>query len=75
MWWRAKDYNLSIKNEYGNLIAIVRKNYFKYCFFNSYNKRKKVRICLEGNHFIDMSVSSNSVAENIIKDIKRQMEQ
>lgn len=73
MWFRAKDYNLIIKNEHGNLIAIVKKNYFKYCFFNRYNKRKKVRICIEGNHFIDISVSSDNAALKIIEDIKKQI--
>ena len=75
MWWRAKDYNLIIKNEHGVLIAIIKKHSFKYCFFNRNNKRRKVRICIEGNHFIDISASSDSGAENIIKDIERQMEQ
>lgn len=74
MWRRQKDYNLSIKNENGNLIAVVRKDCFKYCFFNRYKKRKKVRVCLEGNNFIDISVSSDSGAENIIKYIKEQTE-
>ena len=74
MWFRQKDYNLSIKNENGSLIAVVRKNCFKYCFFNRYNKRKKVRVCIEGNNFIDISASSDNAAVKIIEDIKKQME-
>ena len=74
MWFRQKDYNLSIKNENGSLIAVVRKNCFQYCFFNRYNKRKKVRICIEGNNFIDISASSDNAAVKIIEDIKKQME-
>lgn len=42
MWFRAKDYNLIIKNEHGYLIAIIRKKYFKYCFFNRYNEALKI---------------------------------
>lgn len=73
MWRRAKDYNLNIKDKHGALIAIIKKHSFKYCFFNNYNKSKKVRICLEGNNFIDISVSSDNVALKIIEDIKNQM--
>ena len=71
-WFRQKDYNLKIKNEHGILIAIIRKNCFRYCFFNRNNSRKKVRICLEGNNFIDISVSSDSGGLKIIEDIKKQ---
>lgn len=74
MWWRVKDYNLIVKNEDGVLIAIIKKHSFRYCFFNRNNKYKKVRICIEGNHFIDISVSSDKSGENIINDIKKQME-
>ena len=74
MRWRVKDYNLIVKNEDGVLIAIIKKHSFRYCFFNRNNKYKKVRICIEGNHFIDISVSSDKSGENIINDIKKQME-
>ena len=74
MWWRAKDYNLIIKNEHGVLIAIIKKHSFKYCSLNQHNSRKKVRICIEGNHFIDIFVSSDKSGEDIINDIKKQME-
>lgn len=68
MWWRAKDYNLIVKNEYGGLIAIIKKHSFKYCFFKRNKKYKKVRIC------IDIPVSSYKSGDDIINDIKKQME-
>ena len=74
MWFRQKDFNLNIKNADGHLIAIVKKTVFKYCFYNRYNKKKKVRVCLEGNNFIDINCNTDNDALKILENIKSQVE-
>ncbi len=63
MWWRAKDFNLNIKDANGYLIAIIRKTAFKYVFF----------ICIEGNNFIDIKCDTEADAYKIVDNIKSQM--
>ena len=46
---------------------------FKYVFFNKANKKNKVRICIEGNHFIDIKVDTEEQAIKIINKIKEDM--
>lgn len=71
MIFKRKENNLYIKDGFGRVIAIIKKASFKYVFFNKANKKNKVRICIEGNHFIDIKVDTEAQAIQIIDKIKK----
>lgn len=73
MIFKRKENNLYIKDGLGRAIAIIKKAPFKYVFFNKANKKNKVRICIEGNHFIDIKVDTEAQAIQIIDKIKKDM--
>lgn len=73
MLFKKKETILNVKDGLGRIIAIINKRSFKYVFFNKANKKNKVRICIEGNHFIDIKVDTEEQAIKIINKIKEDM--
>lgn len=72
-WNRKKKNDCLIITKKGKTVAIVKKDSFKYCFFNLKNKTFKVNVAIKENNFIYISVENMEEAFNIIEDIKRQM--
>ena len=54
-------------------IAVIKKDTFKYVFFNNQKLKFKVNICLKDNNFIYILVDSCDEAFEMITDIKKQL--
>ena len=74
MFWNKKNNLLEIKKK-GIVIAIIRKDFLKYSFFNASNKRYKIILNIRDNNTINISVDSEAEAFEIMKDIKNQMKE
>ena len=74
MFWKKKNNLLEIKKK-GVVIAVIRKDFLKYSFFNASNKRYKVILNIRDNNVINISVDSEAEAFEIMKDIKNQMKE